>query len=320
MSDLLLPECFSELGEIIAPKFCQRLPSQSDSYRIFHGRGKCFPLFDWLNIDAFGSLILITVFKLPAGLTEDALQAGLCSVMELMRRADPALTSVLIQRRDLPSISLQALYGEIPPLWYAKRKGARFVLSFSQQNVGYFLDIEPLRVWLENNAANRSILNLFSYTCAFSVVAMLGGASSVINMDMSKKSLDRGRENHLLNGISVEKVKFFAHDILKSWGKIKKYGAYDIVIIDPPSFQKGSFIATADYAKILTKMDTLIAEQGVFVACLNAPEIAENEFKQWMAEHCTNFRLQESLARNEDCPDCESGKGLKMLVYKKYSY
>ena len=63
------------------------------------------------------------------------------------------------------------------------------------------------------------------------------------------------------------------YDILKSWSRIKKRSPYDIIIIDPPSFQKGSFAATKDYEKIIKNLMILANENCVVLSCLNAPEL-----------------------------------------------
>ena len=76
---------------------------------------------------------------------------------------------------------------------------------------------------------------------AFSVAAMAGGATQVVNLDMARAALSRGRDNHRLNQHDLSQVVFLGHDLFKSWGKVAKYGPYDLIIIDPPSFQRGSF-------------------------------------------------------------------------------
>ncbi len=105
------------------------------------------------------------------------------------------------------------------------------------------------RQFVYENAKDKKVLNLFSYTCSFSVCASKGEAKEIVNIDMAKNALNTGRLNHQKNNLDTKNVKFLPHNILKSWGKIKKSGPYDIIIIDPPSFQKGSFAATKDYEK-----------------------------------------------------------------------
>lgn len=292
----------------------------TDSRRLFHGRGKFYPRLEWLTIDYHPGCILVTVFGTIQQAQTQALVAQLTAILRRFfsqPRWQTLQLSLLIQRRDQPGAPFHVILGTLPEKPYALRQGLRFSLSFEQQNIGYFLDIEPARLWLAQQASGCSVLNLFSYTCTFSVVAMQAGAASVVNFDMSGKSLQRGRDNHELNQVASSQVRYFAHDILKSWGKIKKYGPYDIVIVDPPSFQKGSFIAQKDYRKVLLKMPALVSEGGAFLACLNAPEILQQEFCTWISESCPEFVLERSLDAHPDFPEHDAGRGLKMLVYRR---
>lgn len=290
----------------------------NDSFRIFHGRGKCFPGLDWVNIDYHSSLVLITLYSSSSVSLNDHLIENLTrEITHFIRSKDSAVDTLLVQRRDLYKAPISALIGEVPKRAHALRGGLKFGLSFGQQNVGYFLDIEPARVWLSERCGGKNLLNLFSYTCAFSVVATGAGASSVVNIDMSKKSLQRGRDNYAVNGLATSAVSFLPHDIFKSWGKLKKYGPYDIVIIDPPSFQKGSFIASKDYAKVIRRMASLVAEGGHFLACLNSPEVHLQDFQAMLDEHAPEFVFQQRLAPLESFPESEAGRELKMLVYQK---
>lgn len=304
--------------------YFSKLPDCVESRRIFHGRGKCFPGLDWLSIDVHPGFVLITVFN-PAfdqqneDVEFDQVVKALIDELNLTLASVDAENdfALVVQRRDQTKAPFDVIRGEFPKNPIAVRKNAQYKLSFSQQNVGYFLDIEPARQWLESQAKNATVLNLFSYTCTFSVVAMMAGADSVVNFDLSQKSLSRGRENHAINKVPTESVRFFPHDILKSWGKIRRFSPYDVVIIDPPSFQKGSFIARKDYRKVLVKMGELLSENGRFLACLNAPEISEDEFKGWVEEACPGFGLEKALPSSEDFPENEEGKGLKMLVFSR---
>ena len=162
----------------------------------------------------------------------------------------------------------------------------------------------------------RKVLNLFSYTCAFSVAAMKGGADEVVNIDMSKGALSIGRQNHQLNGIEGG-VRLLGHDIFKSWGKLRKLGPYDLIIADPPSHQKGSFVATKDYARLLRKMPELVAEGGDVLLCLNAPELPRAFLMEQVAEECPELNFVGQLDNPEAFKDLDPDRALKVFHYKK---
>src|SRR3546814_21000772 len=106
-----------------------------------------------------------------------------------------------------------------------------------------------VRRWVQEQAQGKRVLNLFAYTCGFSVAAIAGGAEHVVNLDMASAALTRGRENHRLNGHDLSRVSFLGHELFKSWGKVRKLGPYDLIIIDPPSFQQGSFALTRELGR-----------------------------------------------------------------------
>jgi 23S rRNA (cytosine1962-C5)-methyltransferase len=172
------------------------------------------------------------------------------------------------------------------------------------------------RDWIRARADGKRVLNLFAYTCGFSVAAIAGEAEKVVNVDMAKASLSKGRDNHRLNGHDTGKVSFFAHDIFKSWGKIKKAGPYDFVIIDPPSFQKGSFALTKDYKKILRRLPELLSEGGEVLACVNSPSVSPQFLVDSMREEAPDIHFQYRLQNPPEFSDKDEEASLKVMVFK----
>ncbi|MDZ7925363.1 MAG: class I SAM-dependent methyltransferase [Marinagarivorans sp.] len=282
-----------------------------NAQRIFHGRGQCFAGLENITVDAFYPLLLMTVYTAP---DELQLQSIIAAITAHLPRE---FTHLLLQRRDQPN----APYGWLKGLPLAKeesiarRGNLKFHLDFTQQNCGYFLDMEPGRRWLEACSKNAKVLNLFAYTCAFSVVANAAGADKIVNVDLSRRSLTTGRENHRLNHHDTSNITFLGLDILKSWGKIKKLGPYDVVIVDPPSFQKGSFVATKDYQKVVRRLPELLNDKGKVLACLNAPEFSRDYLRAIFSEQAPDLRFVERLAPSDDFPDVDIEQQLKLLVY-----
>ena len=188
-------------------------------------------------------------------------------------------------------------------------------------SIGLYADMRETRQRVRNLLAKRQlrVLNTFAYTCGFSVTAIEGGAAHVVNLDMAKAALSRGRENHRLNQHDLSRVSFLGHELFKSWGKVKKCGPYDLVIIDPPSFQKGSFALTQDYQKILRRLPELLTEQGTVLACVNDPDIGPEFLLAGMAEHAPSLSFVERLANQPEFADINPDSGLKALVFKRSS-
>lgn len=282
-----------------------------DSYRVFHGRGQTFPGLGFITIDFFQPVILITLFAEPPENWLDELVSGARILF------DERQTVLIVQHRYLKNAPSDICWGVLPDLCVARRGNLLFSLHLAQQqNSGFFLDMEPGRAWLEQHAQGKRILNLFAYSCAFSVVAVAANAELVVNVDMSSAALNLGRSNHQRNGLDKTRSEFLAENILKSWGRIKKRGPYDVVIIDPPSYQKGSFIAEKDYEKVIRRLPELMPDGGLILACLNAPELSESFLQQAFIENCSTAEFVERLQPHRDFPDVDPEQQLKLLVYR----
>lgn len=282
-----------------------------DSYRVFHGRGRCYPGLEFITLDYFQPVMVITLFFAPP---EGWLDQLIARITPLFSPQDSVL---VVQRRYLPGAPSDIIWGVLPDTMLARRGSLVFHLQLAQQqNTGFFLDMEPGRRWIEQHALGKRVLNLFAYTCAFSVVAVAAGAEKVVNVDMSSAALNRGRANHQLNGLAKSRSEFLSENILKSWSRVKKPGPYDLVIIDPPSYQKGSFVAEKDYGKVIRRLPELMPGGGLVLACLNAPELSDGFLKAQFAEHCPIAVFEERLVAHEDFPDSEPEQQLKLLVYR----
>ena len=295
----------------------------TNSRRLFHGRGRCYPGLEFVTLDYFHPVLVLTLFAEPPGAHWLGELVAAARPLLPQVQGEPLVQALVVQHRYQPGAPSDVYWGELPEAIYAQRgtggqgEGLRFHLHLAQQqNTGFFLDMEPGRRWLEQHAQSRRVLNLFAYTCAFSVVAIAAGAEKVVNVDMSSAALNLGRANHQLNGLDKSRSEFLAEDILKSWGRIKKRGPYDLVILDPPSYQKGSFIAHKDYAKLVRRLPELMPAGGLVLACLNAPELNEDFLKAQFVQQCPSAQFVERLVPHADFPDVNPEQQLKLLVYR----
>jgi len=283
-----------------------------DSRRVFHGRGQSYPGLGFLTIDLYDPVLSITLFEEAPDGWEAEFIDRLKGLMGSAR-----LQAVLLQRRYLAGAPAEVIVGTLPERIFAQRGEQRFHLKLGQrQNSGFFLDMEPGRAWLAERSEGNRVLTLFSYTCAFSVVALGAGAELVVNADMSRGALSQGRENHRLNDLPAERVQYISGDILKSWGRIRRPGLYNVLIIDPPSYQPGSFVARKDYVKVARRMPQLLEPGAEVLACMNAPEMGVEYLKQVFVEVCPDCRFVERLSPSADFPDTDPERQLKLLVFR----
>nr|WP_281388620.1 class I SAM-dependent methyltransferase [Litorivivens lipolytica] len=274
--------------------------------RVFHGRGGCYPGLEWMTVDDFGDGLWIVLFREPE---PEQWQ----SLIETLAPIRPLRGYACIQHRYERPVRCEWIWGEAPEPPVAREGELEFALQLGgRQNTGYFMDAQPGRDWLRSRCEGRSVLNLFSYTCAFSVAARAAGAERVVNVDMAKAALRTGRDNHRLNGQSMQGVEFLGYDIFRSWKRIRSLGPYDVLVVDPPSFQKGSFDARKDYARILRRIPELTEGKAELLLCLNAPYLSREYFLELVTSELPSVEVEGFLDGRADFPEA-SEPALKML-------
>lgn len=293
------------------------MKESTSSCRLLHGRGHTYAGLEDINVDYFSNAVLITLYQPVAridGLTDESLK----DVIERVSALD-GIESVYLQHRYQKGGPIEQVAGEALDNYFAHEGDMRFKLNFGQnQNIGFFLDMKTGREWIRQNASGKNVLNLFAYTCSIGVAAMAGGADEVVNVDMSKGALQVGQQNDRLNETLYKegaKARYLSYDIFRSWKKIERLGPYDIVVLDPPSRQPGSFIAEKDYVRLIRRLPKLVKEGGQVLACLNAPHLPPNFITDLFDAEAPEFTFEQRLSIRKDFPEADSEKALKLLVY-----
>ena len=280
--------------------------------RLFHGRGNAYEGYNFLTVDSVDKVLFAVFFE--ANEEEDTLVL----MLRDFYTAEAKWEALIVQQRYLKDAPSSIIEGQMPAQTFAIENSLKYHINFlNAQNIGFFPDMKSGRSFVREHANGKNVLNLFSYTCSFSVAAIDGGATSVVNVDMNKRVLTTGRENHRINGLDSKKAQFMPYNILKSWSRIRKAGPYDLIIIDPPSFQKGSFAATSDYVKIIRRLHEFAAEECAVLAALNAPELNTAFIKTLFSENAPEFCYIERLENLESFPASNEERSLKNLIFKK---
>ncbi len=284
----------------------------TDAQRLFHGRGHAYPNLSHINVDWLSPVILITLYQAVDS-------EWLMRQAEAFKVLIKECRSVQVQHRYEKFSPTELLLGDAISNTIVVEQGLKYHIEFGQaQNTGLFLDMRNGRQWLREHAQGKNVLNLFAYTCAFSLSAIAGGASKVVNIDLSKASLSKGRENHQLNQLAKKQGKtivFEGVNIFKSNSRIKKYGPYDLLVCDPPSFQKGSVNIERDYAKIIRKLPQWLNAGATLMLCLNSPDLDENFLRAEVARECPDCHFEQRLDNPEAFKEAHQGKGLKVLIF-----
>lgn len=191
--------------------------------RLFHGRGRTIEGLEQITVDWLQGQLVVAIFKDHAPEFMADLHAGLLNFAQSVTWNKAGGKAILVQHRYQDLAPAQVIWGEADTFPVVVENGLKYQLELMKnQNMGLFLDMRYGRKWVQENSNGKPVLNLFAYTCGFSVAAIEGGATQVVNLDMAKASLSRGRDNHRLNQHDLAKVKFLGHDLFKSWGKLKK--------------------------------------------------------------------------------------------------
>jgi 23S rRNA (guanine2445-N2)-methyltransferase / 23S rRNA (guanine2069-N7)-methyltransferase len=179
--------------------------------------------------------------------------------------------------------------GESGKRYIVQEGKARFYINMTDYlDTGLFLDHRPMRARLAAEARGKHMLNLYAYTCSASVQAALGGAASTTSVDLSNTYLDWGKDNFVLNGLTVDHAdqqhQFFAADVFE-WIKDGSE-QYDLIFIDPPTFSNskkffGTFDVQRDHASLIRRAMNRLSPDGVLYFSNNFrkfeldPEMAE---------------------------------------------
>lgn len=282
-----------------------------EARRLFHGRGHCFAGLEAVTVDFFPPVVLVILHREPEPGWLEEFAGGLHTLL------GEHLGCLLVQHRQRPGAPSEVLSGSLAEPCFALEAGLLFRLRLgSAQNVGYFPDMAVGRQLVRSLAAGRRVLNLFAYTCSFSVAALAGGAEEVVNLDMNRGALSLGRENHRHNGLDLGRVRFLPHDLFKSFGKLRRLGPFGLTIIDPPGDQGQSFRAERDWPKIAERLPSLAAPGGDLLLGHSNPHLPPGFLIDLLARRLPQARLVRRLRAGEDFPESDPDKGLHVLHFR----
>lgn len=183
-------------------------------------------------------------------------------------------------------------------------RGLKFwIYPYDGLNVGLFLDQRENRARLREAAAGKEVLNLFSYTCGFSVAAALGGAKRTVSVDVSTKNLERGRENFALNNVRLVEPsgdaggvesgplspgahRFFRAGAMEYLARAARKGErFDVVVIDPPTFAHGRrgehrFSIMEDLAELIQRASAVLRSPGLMLISTNHRRMSHRDLRE----------------------------------------
>jgi 23S rRNA (cytosine1962-C5)-methyltransferase len=271
------------------------LDEQTSAYRLLYGEGDGIP---GLTVDVYGPFAVIVTY---ADSLETLVPWVVRALVELLK-----LHGVVRRARvkDGEPPRLEALHGRLPPrdLIIVEHGLRMHVDLFSGQKTGLFLDHRDNRLFLSKLCAGKRVLNLFSYTGAFSLYAARAGATSVTSVDLSEPAARAARSNFELNGLDPEQHEFLAEDVFEFLERQKQAGvSYDVVICDPPSFansreqQKNALRA---YVSVNSAGLRVLEPNGIYAAASCTAQVSLEAFRGVLAEAAVNAKRRLQIFRD----------------------
>ncbi len=282
-----MPKTVAEIKNLLAAANEKRssLLDVTDAYRVVNGAADGFP---GMTLDRFGSRFQIQFFG-PELLSQKA------AVAMAIGECFGPVCLVAKERLSRSGKSLENPPMEVLIGTAADSLGTVFegpatlnVDLLDTVNPGLFLDMRHVRLDVGRMCEGRRFLNLFSYTCTFSVHARLGGAVIATNADISGKILDKGRENYGLNGLDLRPGEFFRGNAVEyvHWAQ-KKGLKFDGIVLDPPSFARfkgANFNVREHLMPLVADCATLLNPGGFFMVSSNYSEFNLSAFSRSVQE------------------------------------
>lgn len=298
----------------------------SNSYRLVNAEGDGLP---GLTVDRYGDYLMLQLYSAAwrpqLKLVTQALQQ-LLAPRGIYDKSRPQKT------RELEAVSDSKNYGRLlagkpaPQRLQVRENGLDFIVSLEQGlNTGLFLDQRRNRRDLMERVKGKRVLNLFSYTGAFSVAAASAGASVVTSVDASSGYTDWARENFTLNRINHKPHEFIVGDCLAVLGKFAQSGRrFDVVLMDPPSFSttaRSRFTTKGGTSDLVAAALPLLVDNGLLITSSNHQkvDVAEylKELRRGALQAGSNLRVISQLGQPEDfpCPvTFPEGRYLKYVI------
>ena len=179
------------------------------------------------------------------------------------------------------------IYGQEAPEFFTVLENGVLYQVFMNDGLmtGIFLDQHEVRGSLVDGLAmGKSLLNMFSYTAAFSVAAAMGRASQTTSVDLAKRSRELSQAHFQANGISTDDHRFIIMDVFEYFKYAKRKGlTYDVIVLDPPSFarnKKQTFSVAKDYHKLISQSLEILNPGGIIIASTNAANVSRQKFTE----------------------------------------
>ncbi len=261
------------------------LLAHTDAVRLVNGAGDgC----DGLLIDRYAAHISVQ-------LLHERWRKQLGEIQRILEAHMPVKYLIVKSRQGLDITTEVLIDGDATTV--VSEYGLKFAVDLNDGlNAGLFLDMRANRHRVGVLCKDKKVLNCFAYTCSFGVHARKAVAAEVINVDISKKILERGRHNYALNQIEPGKNEFIKADSIDFLTRaVKKQNYFDVIILDPPSFARhegGVFQVKRDLPKLIALSISVLNPGGILFVSTNYSELTHGDLKQMVSKNLNNKKIK----------------------------
>lgn len=301
----------------LADALCLRvaLASGATAYRLCNGAGDELP---GVVVDRYGDFAVLAVSSDEASSRVDEIAALLVEhgargvYLKRRERAD--------QRKVDPEKTAprEPIAGDAAPDELLVTEGDLVfpVRLGDGLSTGLFVDQRENRALVRRCAKDARVLNLFAYTCSFSLAAAAGGAREVVSVDLAEPALERGRRAFERNGLDPVTHRFVQGDCVEWLGRARRKGErFDLVILDPPSFgtrgRRATFEVDRDLSAIAADALALLEPGGRLLGVTNHRKTSRERLRKILHDAARAARVRvrqmKDLAAPIDCPDGPEG-------------
>jgi 23S rRNA (cytosine1962-C5)-methyltransferase len=262
-----------------------RFDAGTTAFRLVHGAGDGLP---GIALDRYGDHLVLHLASEEADAREpeilDAVQDLGFDGVYVKRR--PKQASTLTDTRQENVAPAEPLRGTAAPEEFTivENDIPYLVRLGDGLSTGIFLDQRQNRARIRDRASGARVLNLFAYTCAFSVAAARGGAAKTVSVDVAEPALAAGRKNLALAGADPRAHETVRADVFDALSKLRELGQrFDLVIVDPPTFattRSSRFTSGRDWEELLEAICPVLSGDATILACSNDERLTEAAFRK----------------------------------------
>ncbi len=311
---------FQQLFEISREKRTSfKKDSLTTAYRLFNGEGDGI---GGLIIDRYADYAVFSWYN-------ETLYQKKAELLTAFRTVYPdiigAYEKIRFSTKNLPES--QFLYGEqAPEPLLVTENGVQFATYLNEGLMtGIFLDQKEVRGRLVDGfAVGKTVLNMFSYTGAFSVAAAMGGAVATTSVDLAKRSLPKTTEQFEVNHLNLAAQKIIVMDVFDYFKYASRKGlSYDMIILDPTSFarnKKKVFSVAKNYGELVKDSIDILTDKGTLIASTNAANLSLAKYQKMvitaLQEKNVRYKITDTYQLPADFqvnPNFPEGNYLKVL-------